>query len=866
MSIDEKTREALYRSIAEGDIDAAIRAVNAEMLKEGASLSVLSQNVGALLADLYNDFFIAQVHGFLENLADRVSKEFKQSLLLAVNPIIDLTKKYNQRLEDLSQERLSREIREHIRSKDFKSAADCAFEILKRARTKEDLLRLGSYIGGLTGSLIHDQKGVEAMFSILGKTLSKAGAAEDVIINIEAERKKRFDTIHRSRMENQELDWNRLIIETIVEIKGKLPDRFKMGEPTEEQMSIFRDILCSILRVPFFKNNESKWLDVINILVDFTPRELGGLASLAGAEQRAYNALGLTAKRVVNRNFERVGKQKLIQNAFLKLAEQYQESPYFERIIQMLGALRSPAFYPFLKSILSQKKYKPMRGTVIEAIGQVSGLDSRTQLLELLAENCRGLIDPPKVREINRILVALGKITRHPNITDQERNDIVNTVIKTIPKQERQLALAAATQLFSFKTDALDDEQIAWAASSLTDGLWLTDDKPEFAKGEERQQSLLGFREEMANTLVAIGQRGLPEIIKTAEQNSGRYSGAFLALGEVFAKIGDESVIPLVDKLLVTCFLTDETSINKYHKELYWDTAEEKKKPLDKDKLISSMLFAVKKIGGKKADDLLYKIYKQVQAGSLPSLGSESAKILVDANMKRAPDKPADENAEPEPFGEKSITMSPGIQIADAIDALKSRYFLKSKDTKRREKIKALQTLGTLKPVEAVKLILKELEESDMLIRSAAISALMEYGSINTPPQILKNFIYAIFEYLPNCQVEVKAEIIKILIKLNPARKDIYNALKFLEDTEIGKKSRMDLDRLIRNAEEAMSQSSTPFDTPENTGGDATGKPEIQKTKPPETISELEKKRIYLEARRQWIAGGKKGTPPEPPK
>jgi hypothetical protein len=35
--------------------------------------------------------------------------------------------------------------------------------------------------------------------------------------------------------------------------------------------------------------------------------------------------------------------------------------------------------------------------------------------------------------------------------------------------------------------------------------------------------------------------------------------------------------------------------------------------------------------------------------------------------------------------------------------------------------------------------------------------------------------------------------------------------------------------------------------------------------RPPEALTELDKRRAYLQARREWIASGKVGTPPQPP-
>lgn len=860
--------EQLYKDLSSGEIDRVIHIINEETLKENFSIQEFSKNFAEVIREVFNDFYIAPVHIFIEEIKGRISKELMQGIASAVNPFFELSKKFSQKIDEVYQERLSREIRDFIRVKNIEGASDCAVKIITRSKTSDDVKRFCSFIGALTGSLIHDQKNVDSMIALVGKKLVKLGYSHDCVNLIDEAKKQRFETILKSRMETSERDWTRILVETAVEIKSKLPDRFQMREPNEQEMSVFRDIACAIFRVPFYKGNEDKWIDVINVLVDFCPKELGGLASMAGAEPRIYNTLGLTAKRIVNRNFERIGKAQIIQNAFLKMTQTFADTQYFEKLIELIGALRSSAFYPFLKNLLGQKKYRAIRGILIDAIGQVSGTDSRKQLLEILAEDCQGLIDPPKIREANRIIIALGKIIKHPQITAEDRKYIAKKVSEIIPKSEKKISTTAALQIFSYKPEELDEPQIKWAAEVLTESLWLMDEKTEYAKGEERPASILGFREAMTNALINIGSVGLPEIIKIAEQNSNRYCGAFLAIGEIFTKIGNESAIPVIEKMLFTSFIFDENAVDKYHKETFWDPADKQNKPLSKDKIISTLVYAVKTIGGKSADELLQRLYNQIQSGRLQNPGPETARFLVDVSLKA---KMLSQKSEGESGDsqKKSADIYNDLEMIEkSIDALKANYFLKSKNTKRVEKIRALQILGELKPVEPIPIIIRQLDEKDPLIRSAALSCLTAYGDVNTQTDTFKKFIYKILEMMPDFQVETKAEVMKILIKSNPARKDYFDVLNDIIASKKATKCKLEIENLLQVAKESLKKEKVASEVNQNAADGKNGEGKMSDDKPEKTttISELEKKRIYLEARRAWIAGGKKGQPPEPPK
>ncbi len=858
LSISENNINKIYEDLTSGNIDDVIHFINEGILHGDISQQSFGKEIGEIVKEAYNNFYMVQVHAFIENLKSRTSPEIIQSIQSVISPVFELTKVYSHKFSDVYQERLSREIRNYLRNKDIDAAAECAVNIVSRAKSMEDLIRFSQYIGSLTGSLPHDQKAAESMISLLRKKFTKLGYPDELIENMEGSRKQRFETIYKSRMENAEIDWVRTLTQTIVDIKNKLPDRFQMREPAEQEMSSFRDLLCAIMRIPFFKGNEDKWIDIITVLVDFCPHDLGGLASMVGAEPRAYTNLGLTAKRVVNRNFEKIGKIPIIQKTFQNLSEKYRETIYFEKIIEIVGAFRSETFYQFLKDLLLQKKFHHIRGTIINAIGQVAGIDSRKQLLELLAEDCQGIIDPKKIKESERIIIALGKIIRHPGISVEERKWIIKKVTEIVPKQEKKISLPAALNLFGYKSSDLDDSLLKWGISVLVESLWLTDDKPEFAKGEERPTTILGFRESIVNTLIQIGQRGLPEIIRISEQNATRYSGAFLALGEVFNKIGNETTLPLIDKILLTSFMTDDSSIDKYHKEFYWDPSDQQKKPLDKDKIISSLLYAVSNNCGNTGEDLLQRIYNQIQAGRLINPGSETAKILVKFAKKESK-KPQPESGKEDEELQK-ISSKDLADIEEAIEILNSRFFLKSKDTRRREKIRALQILGNLKPIDVIPLMIKQVEDGDILVRSAAVSALSSYGEVTTSSKIFRIFISEVLDHITKVPVEVKAELMKMLINLNPGRKIFFEILTELKNTSTGRAARLELEKLLEIAEENSGKSGQILKS-----GDSDISPVSSKQKTPEAISDVEKKRLYLEARRAWIAGGKKGKPPDMP-
>ncbi|MFH0792980.1 MAG: HEAT repeat domain-containing protein [bacterium] len=820
----------------------------------------------------YRDFVVRPVHQLYRQLDTWVAPEVAQSIKAALQADLGLTTEWARKLEGLYRERQAREMRGNIRAKAYEAAAANARSLIATETKPENRAAVAGYLGSILGSLENDQDKVDRLVRLLEHNPKDFGLNAELLAAVQKARDDRLRMLASMRVENRELEWNRLLVEATVEIKNLLPMPNEVGEPTEEEDEKFRGFVASAFNVVLFFNNPERLVDVSLLLAEFCPKELSFVGAQAGVEKRLYLTLGPKARRVADEVLARIGSHSTIGDLYLSFARTHRDTVAAQTVFEVLGALRNPKFFPLLMESLADKKYAEHRNEIIDSLGFIASEEAIESLLALLKEVCsRRLIDPPVRRRATKLLVALARISRSTRLTPPLRNQLVSRVTAMVPDEDLQLLETAAVYLFFYKPDQLEQSLIDWAVEALVKNLWNLDKSPEFEKGGERQSSYLGFRQRMVDTLVAIGERGIPTLIRAADRLSMRYSGAYYAIGELLQKIGNPDALPLLEKLITNAFMTDDNEANKYTKETYWDAANQARETLTKDQVIGSLVFALTKIGSKRADDLILHFYRQIQSGMLHSPGDETSRYLFDAAQRIQREGGSAKKEEPAQDEELRSDALVGGQPTDALDLLKDlSAFYFSSATKRKKKIPAMQELAQRRDHAAIQPILKHLTDKDAMIKAAASTALLEYGSPGVKTATFQLLARELIEALAGAKDDFKLEIVKLLRQLRPYQEPLRGVLKEYFDTSENGAIRAEASRLLREGESKQQpQRAAPQPVPAGAAPSVAGP---QKTSPAESqpmgekkMSDLEKKRAYLLARQEWIRGGKKGPPPQPP-
>ena len=863
---------AIRQSLREGDMEGCGQGLAHLALHATQSPDELGTELGEFFRDEYRDFVIRPVHQLYKQLETWIPAELAAPIKAALQPDLALTTEWARKLEGLYRERQAREMRGNIRAKEYEAAAVNVRALIATEAKAGNRGSVAGYLGSILGSLENDQDHVDRLVRVLERNPKNFGLDANLLAAAQKAREDRLKVLASMRVENRELEWNRLLVETTVEIKNFLPGPNEVGDPTQEEDEKFRRFVASAFNVVLFFNNLDRLVDVSLLFAEFCPKELSFVGAQSGVERRLYLTLGPKARRVADEVLARVGAHPVVGDLYLSFAGKYRDTLGAQTVFEVLGALRNPKFFPLLMQSLTDKKYAEHRNEIIDSLGFIASEEATESLLALLKEICsRRMIDPPAQRRATKLLVALGRISRNPRLTPPLRNQLVSRITAMIPDTDLHLLETAAVYLFFYKPDQLEQSLIDWAVGALVKNLWNLDKSPEFAKGGERQSSFLGFRQRMVETLTAIGERGLPTLIREADRLSLRYSGAYFAIGELLQKIGNPDALPLLEKLINNAFMTDENEAGKYAKETYWDATSQSRKDLAKDQVIGSLVFAVTKIGGRRADDLVLNYYRQIQSGMLHSPGDETSRYLFDAAQRiQREGGPAmkESAAQDEEFRSDLLLEGPPADPLELIKDLTAFYF--SSATKRKKKIAAMVELARRKDPAAIESIIKHLGDKDALIRAAAATALLEFGSPGVKTTTFQLLARELVEALPGAKDDMRAEIVKLLRHLRPYQEPLKGVLKEYLDTNDNGAIRAEVSRLIREAEAKQQQQRPgPEAGAAGAGQAASGSTPPSSAQPvtagEKKMTELEKKRAFLLARQEWIRGGKKGPPPQPP-
>jgi hypothetical protein len=194
---------------------------------------------------------------------------------------------------------------------------------------------------------------------------------------------------------------------------------------------------------------------------------------------------------------------------------------------------------------------------------------------------------------------------------------------------------------------------------------------------------------------------------------------------------------------------------------------------------------------------------------------------------------------------------------------LEASYLLAGK--RRAKKVAAMNALAQRKITPSVRIIVPHLVDADPMIAAAAMTALTDMGTGlgGTPLEHVHRDLVAAIETGEN---PVKVKAAEVLMKLGPKRSPLKERLEKLAgkpDLNVAAKSIVA--RLLGVPPPAPSRAiaATELD-PQKLGAAAKFMPKSA-GKAGTIITDLDKKRAYMQARQEWIRGGKRGPEPPPP-
>ncbi len=862
----------LKQTLENGDIEGSIERVNQLLTLSTESLDATADNIGKTALALYREFVVTPVHRFYHDIAFHIEGSVAQRIQALLKPYVELTEEWLRKIDAVYRERLARELREHVRRRDTDDSLQAIVSLLRLSRPQEKEQQiLPIHIGNILGTMENDQPEVDHIVRRLRAEHKQHAIDPALVSRIDQAKTERLQTIYRSRMETREVEWNRVLISTVVELKKYLPLPNAIGAPTADEIGTFEKVVRAILSIPFYENQFERFADVTLLLVEFCPKELSLAGALSGVEQRMYLTMGPKAQMVIHRVFQEIGQIPILCKDFLRFAKGDHHHEYQKYTIELMGAFRASKFVKFLIGALREKQYQAVREQVIESLGQIGGPKASDILLAELERVVRArVIDPPRLRQASRIVTALGEMSKSKWMDEKKRNALIKQVIGLLPEDEQRLKLQASFSFFRHQTEHIRPQSLAWAVKTLTECLWLADEQPNFARGNDRQRTILGYRQQIVDTLIAIGRPGLQTFLKAIEKHYLRYGGAYLAIAEVLEKIGNESAISIIEKLLCSALVADDEEIGKYQKEYYWDSTEAKRKPLSQDKIVASLVYAADKIGGEKAEELLGRLFKQIQGGHLSPPGPETANFLMDASMRIAKRKGVSAFAPPpqqahDKLAEAETDPSKQAIERELIETLTKKTFLRNRKQRRIKKVAALRELAERRCVGALDPMIAQLGDKDKFVRAAAATALLEFAAPGTSKRMLENLINHFLAALEHADKDLREKIAALLTRMHRRCPTVHETLESILQSEPKGALRAEVSKILRIMEkESPSPAASPIPPPPTEPSEAEQeKPEAAKPSIP--LSHLENKRRYIVARQEWIRGGKKGPPPEMP-
>jgi len=827
---------------------------------------------------LYTHLAIAQVHAFLRHAPEVLEPERASAVRDSLEAAVRATDEWRQRLVGLRRERLARELRVAIRSKRLREAGRCINEMAAMAgESVEGRSALVGYLASTMGTLDHDQDKVDSLIGSIDSSPAKYGLSGAEVGDLREARNRQFAALQGMALEGREREFTRVITQAIVDLRNKLTLEMAVGEPTEEETAKLFHELHGIFRAVAMTGSAEFLIDATQILVEITPRDPRAVGPAVEGEERLFLNLNPRQKLCCVRALRRIGDVGRIRNLYLKFAESANAKAYLISVVEIMGGLGCKEFSSFVLKIYRDRSVADPRFSCVDALGRLEDEAATAVLSGRISSLLRARpFDPPKRREAEAILSALGRIARNPSVSPARRGEIVSSVIDDIPESDSQMGFCAVRDFFSLATDTLDIGLIDWAMSRIVFAMWGQDQRPEFARGGEGQEADLGFRHEMVGLATRMGERGLQPFLNAVQPYAGKYSGAFYAVAEVLERVGNETALPLLQTMTLNALMADDNQGSKYFKETYFDPADQQLKPLGRDKVVHALLHATVAKGGEMGVGHVVDLARQARAKQLEVPGDQTASYLMQILMEHGSEVDARASLAEEDPNSISATVAAaadnplaGAHIDEVIDALKPRLLMGK--ARRSKRIQAIQEIARRRSVDGIEPLVAIVGDKDSIINSAAATALLNFGGPGAKESTLRFLGAALIDRLGKAKSENRSAVRNLLLRLDPAREPFSSMLEQEFEMKPEGALKAELSNILRqSAADAKRKEGDPLSTeeilvasngregPDDEAGDET-------TPEPSGIDGLDARRQYFMARKAWLSGGKKGPEPKPP-
>lgn len=883
-------REQMDKLLREGDPQGALAIAAKWSHKSDLSAKETAIEIARCAGEAYRDFVIEPVHAFASGARDALDDDIGVVVEKALGRLVRMTEEWETRLRSVYEERLARDLRDRVRAKQWFPALDLIRSIchVDDPGDADARARHARYVGGVLGDLVNQPREAEHVLRLVAKDPGSYGLDAPLAAEMRAAWESRRGDLGKANLETIESQWTSTLRQAQAEILNKMPNANKMGDPGEDDMREVRDLFLAVLRIPLWLRFDEMFVDATMVLVDFIPTARKAGLAKTDANTRSYDQLGFAAKKATQLVFQEVGRKPLLTEPYREWAAGSMGRTCRDEVVEFMGALRAESFAPFFITLWKDRDHRDLRPEIAQALGNMASPEATGILLQeyrdVVSRKASSVgevlkranefrasdktIDPATIKRARRLLNALGRIARSPRTSQDIQREIITKVLEATPDDKR-LNLLVAMEVLSAKPQLLEADQVRAGIRSLVDALFVQDQSTAHHRGDTASGSLLGARATVANNLRRLGGLDPSATVEQFDRYCARYGGGMVAAAELLPEMAGEQAVPTLQRMLMTASSFDDGAQNNYQRETVWDPANEQRVPLTPDRVISSLVYGLKEIGGDQALGVLREFQKQIQMGRVRHAEKETIAILAEAVGMPGGGEAGGASEEVGETGAATPDRPAGIDPADIRKLIKdvTGSHLFSGAAKRAEKkISALVQLGNLTPDEALDPIFEALGDKDSMVQAAAVTALCEYAAPGKPGYLFEDVMQKLEEAFSHKSSNVREQAPRLLKALGPHRPEVRKRVAQIAKSLTRNEDKLRLKRAVETAglEEAVQdarpggintpdpEEEGPADAVPAGGGDG-------------RLEQLEAKRAYFEARRQWVAGGKKGDPPQRP-
>lgn len=847
----------LDRCLVKGETGAALALVGNLAEKMGPEEG--GKHLGRLLKERLDQFYVAEVYRLANAFSDQFSEALIQRALAFPKAHWQRIKNWRGLLKELHGESQARQVRGLVRHRKLDEAAGLCVNLLKNAEAGSRI-PLARQIGAILGSMIADRARAEKTLENVEKQINRLSLGTETAEALQGTFAETQKNVSLSQLEQQEQQWNRMHTEVVVQLIRKLPGAGATGPPSQEEEDRFYLELHAFFCAFFLDAKHLRFADAARVVQEFCPLDPRAVGPVEGVEDVAFLRISENGRIASVRALRRLGEKERLAKALADFSGKSDGGLQKKFLIRLMGGLANGHFRPILEKMLHSGDSKELWGELVDALGRVGDAKS----CQLLQKHFQALakkkpLDPPVVRNLSVVLAALGRIARHPKTPAESRNAIVRFVLEHLP-QNSEIKRLALGHLFRVDPEEMELELRLAGARMATHLLWMPDPKTQLDRGNPNQRTELGFREELTDILIALGNPVLPAVLETAETHLMQYCGAFWAVGETLTQIGDPSMTSLVEKMVTVALKTDESALPESRKETFFDAAQENFVALGKDKVVHSLLYALKEKGGETGQAALAEIARQVADRDLPNPGGEAASFLGEMLIQNR-DKPKASKSLQDRIN-SSGSQAPRPRQKDSVKELQKDARGKGLfGVKMEKRISAIQELGARCDLEALPTLCGVLNDKDKMAAKAAETALRHYLKPSRGDNFLRRALFEILEQMREASKPGARAIQEFLARAKPNKDPLNTLLMRTMKTEKDERFKRKIGEIFAIAQNSPAARAGLRDEANPDLGDEEALNEMAQKQQ----ERLQMKRDYLAARRAWIAGGKKTAEPKPP-